>query len=120
AALVALAIAASARARPALVAAALLGVAWLADAIGALRTFREAALLSGELVRQAAAARAALPPDVELFVVDVPFALGEARDVPVGNWGFAQAIALTGARGAVTQLYTSRQPASTAGRVVAP
>ena len=118
AAVLAVAAVGAATTRPRVLLVAAVSALWLADAVGALQTFREATRLSHRLVHQAAAARAALPAQQVLYVVDVPFAHGAARDVPLGNWGFVDAIAATGARGPVTQLYTRPQPAGTEARIV--
>ncbi len=120
AAFVAIALAAAATTAPRLAAVAAVGLAWLHDGVRGVAEFRAAAALSGRLVARAAAVRAAVPAQRMLFVVDAPFAHGPARDVPLANFGFAEAVAAAGAPGPITQLYSARQPAGTAARVVTP
>lgn len=97
---------------------AVVGVLWAADSVRALLEFRFAARLSHELVTTAAGARATLPADTPLFVLDLPDAVGLAGDTVLCNWGFAEAVRATGAAGEVRLVRTTRSRASSAAAVI--
>lgn len=97
---------------------AIVGALWLADSMRALVEFRDATLLSQELVAVAAAVRRTLPADAPLIVLDVPVATGLAGDTPLCNWGFVEAVRAAGATGEVRLVSTTRPRASSAATVV--
>lgn len=81
---------------PSLLFVIVVGCAWASDGLNDAREYADAGKRATRIVEAACALRARTPETVVVAIVDPPDVLGSERDVPVFNWGLAQALERAG------------------------
>lgn len=76
-----------------------LAVAWAVDHVVDVRELRQAGAVAEQLLADATAARAAAPAGATIALVDAPDHVGREDDIPLFNWGLAEALARRGVPG---------------------
>lgn len=82
-----------------LVAIGALGCLWLVDTAVDVTEIRRGGELGTVVIEAARAVRAEVGPGVAIVLVNAPGEVGAERDVPVFNWGLAEALAKNGVDG---------------------
>ena len=98
----------------------LLGAAWCHDTVRATFAAHQAGRTVARLLDVAADQCARLPTGKRLVVCDLPLTWGRERDLMVFHWGFSEALAERGVRGAfaIDQIRTRAFPGEARARLV--
>lgn len=112
------ALALTARPRVAAPVAALVGALWLADSWTDLREQREAGEIVERVVAQCGETRDEVGARRTVVVLELPCGWGREQDVPVFNWGFAEALRRAGVEGRFVPWRTESAGTSTSQKLV--